>query len=94
MAECCKGSFSLLLSSRKHAADSDYINGTIEFVLAIASEANEICEKEAKKTLMPEHIVAALKVNSFSQSSAVTSERLTDEMDELSHWDSMIWSRK
>jgi hypothetical protein len=31
-------------------------------VLTIASEANEICEKDSKKTMMPEHIVAALKV--------------------------------
>ena len=33
-----------------------------EFVLAIASEANEICEKDSKKTMVPEHILAALKV--------------------------------
>lgn len=33
-----------------------------EFVLAIASEANEICEKDLKKTMLPEHILAALKV--------------------------------
>lgn len=37
------------------------IRGT-EFVLALSSEANEICDKESKKTLLPEHILAALKV--------------------------------
>ncbi|GAA5887813.1 hypothetical protein JCM6882_000759 [Rhodosporidiobolus microsporus] len=36
-----------------------------EFVLAISSEANEICEKESKKTMNPEHVVAALKALGF-----------------------------
>lgn len=33
-----------------------------EFIHMISTEANEICEKEAKKTISPEHIVGALKV--------------------------------
>ncbi|KAH8929472.1 histone-fold-containing protein [Atractiella rhizophila] len=37
-----------------------------EFVLAISSEANEICEKDSKKTISPEHIVAALKALGFN----------------------------
>lgn len=41
-----------------------------EFVMAISSEANEICEKESKKTMTPEHVLAALKV----------SERATEQM--------------
>jgi hypothetical protein len=28
----------------------------------VSSEANEICEKNAKKTILPEHVLAALKV--------------------------------
>jgi len=36
-----------------------------EFVLAISSEANEICEKDSKKTMLPEHILAALKALGF-----------------------------
>ncbi|BGP16579.1 negative cofactor 2 transcription regulator complex subunit ncb2 [Rhodosporidiobolus nylandii] len=32
-----------------------------EFVVTISSEANEICEKESKKTISPDHIVTALK---------------------------------
>ncbi|CAD6587252.1 MAG: negative cofactor 2 transcription regulator complex subunit ncb2 [Cyphobasidiales sp. Tagirdzhanova-0007] len=32
-----------------------------EFILLISSEANEICEKDSKKTILPEHIIAALK---------------------------------
>jgi histone H3/H4 len=34
----------------------------LEFIHMISTEANEICEKEAKKTISPEHIVGALKV--------------------------------
>lgn len=33
-----------------------------EFIHLISSEANEICEKESKKTIAPEHIISALKV--------------------------------
>ncbi|ORY89297.1 histone-fold-containing protein [Leucosporidium creatinivorum] len=36
-----------------------------EFVLTIASEANEICDKDSKKTMVPEHILAALKSLGF-----------------------------
>jgi hypothetical protein len=37
-----------------------------EFVLAVSSEANEICEKESKKTMNPDHVVSALKVRTRS----------------------------
>jgi Holliday junction resolvasome RuvABC DNA-binding subunit len=33
----------------------------VEFIHLISSEANEICEQESKKTIAPEHIIAALK---------------------------------
>ena len=33
-----------------------------EFIHLIASEANEICEKEAKKTIAAEHVITALQV--------------------------------
>lgn len=33
-----------------------------EFIHLLASEANEICEKEMKKTIAAEHVIAALKV--------------------------------
>ncbi|KAI9599242.1 histone-fold-containing protein [Syncephalis fuscata] len=37
----------------------------VEFIHLIASEANEICEKEAKKTIAPEHVLSALKALGF-----------------------------
>lgn len=33
----------------------------VEFIHLLSSEANEICEKETKKTIAGEHIVSALK---------------------------------
>lgn len=65
MAECCKGeriflpipSFPIQLTPRSESP---------EFVLAISSEANEICDKEQKKTMLPEHILNALTVRSSS----------------------------
>ncbi|GAA5872100.1 hypothetical protein JCM3774_002274, partial [Rhodotorula dairenensis] len=38
-----------------------------EFLLTVASEANEICEKDSKKTMSPEHIVSALKELGFDE---------------------------
>ena len=37
---------------------------TAEFIHLLSSEANEICEKESKKTIAPEHIISALQVAS------------------------------
>ncbi|MBW0532640.1 hypothetical protein O181_072355 [Austropuccinia psidii MF-1] len=36
-----------------------------EFITLISSEANEICEEDAKKTISPEHIIDALKTLGF-----------------------------
>ncbi|CAO3598577.1 unnamed protein product [Absidia cylindrospora] len=37
------------------------INCCVEFIHLIASESNEICEKETKKTIAGEHVLASLK---------------------------------
>jgi len=41
------------------------IDACIEFIHLISSDANEICEKESKKTIAPEHIISALKRMGF-----------------------------
>mmetsp|Transcript_14217 Transcript_14217/g.29090 ORF Transcript_14217/g.29090 Transcript_14217/m.29090 type:complete len:123 (-) Transcript_14217:2495-2863(-) len=38
-----------------------------EFIQLVSSEANEICEKERRKTIMPEHILAALQALGFQK---------------------------
>ncbi|KAJ1729753.1 negative cofactor 2 transcription regulator complex subunit ncb2 [Coemansia biformis] len=38
-----------------------------EFIHLIASESNEICEKEAKKTIAAEHVLAALQELGFEK---------------------------
>ncbi|KAJ2761156.1 negative cofactor 2 transcription regulator complex subunit ncb2 [Coemansia nantahalensis] len=38
-----------------------------EFIHLIASESNEICEKEAKKTIAAEHVLAALQELGFGK---------------------------
>ena len=35
----------------------------VEFIQLVASESNEICEQETKKTIIPEHIQTALAVS-------------------------------
>ncbi|KAK9895767.1 histone-fold-containing protein [Cystobasidium minutum MCA 4210] len=49
-----------------------------EFILLVSSEANEICEKDSKKTILPEHLTSALKSLGFDsyvdQVSEVASE--------------------
>lgn len=34
-----------------------------EFINSISSEAQEICDKDSKKTMSPEHVVEALSVS-------------------------------
>ncbi|KAI9334063.1 histone-fold-containing protein [Pilaira anomala] len=43
------------------------IDCCVEFIHLIASEANEICEKETKKTIAGEHVVAALQALGFEE---------------------------
>ena len=43
------------------------IDCSVEFITLISSEANEIAEKEAKKTIAPEHIDKALKELGFAE---------------------------
>lgn len=38
-----------------------------EFITLISSEANEICEKDSKKTISPEHITSALRELGFDE---------------------------
>lgn len=35
----------------------------VEFIHLISSQANEICDKESRKTISPEHIITALEVS-------------------------------
>ena len=44
----------------------------LEFIHLISAEANEICEKESKKTIAPEHILTALKVCTWVSSKSKT----------------------
>ncbi|VDC06890.1 unnamed protein product [Peniophora sp. CBMAI 1063] len=39
----------------------------VEFIHLVSSEANEICEKDSKKTIAPEHIISALNTLGFEQ---------------------------
>lgn len=50
-----------------------------EFIHLISSEANDICEKGAKKTIAPEHVVKALAVSrSHPTNCARSAQRQTD----------------
>ena len=42
------------------------LNCCTEFVLLLSSHSNEICEKRNKKTILPEHVIDALKELGFS----------------------------
>merc|ERR1711962_1109926 len=41
------------------------LNCCTEFIHLIASEANEICNKQTKKTISPEHVIQALESLGF-----------------------------
>jgi hypothetical protein len=38
-----------------------------EFINLLSSESNEVCSREEKKTIAPEHVLKALSVSLFSQ---------------------------
>jgi len=42
-------------------------NCCTEFIRLIATEANEICEKDQKKTISPEHVLSALDKSGFAE---------------------------
>ncbi|PCH41390.1 histone-fold-containing protein [Wolfiporia cocos MD-104 SS10] len=50
----------------------------VEFIHLISSEANEICEQESKKTIAPEHIIAALNHLGFQSFTAEVEDVLKD----------------
>lgn len=59
MIECCVGKTNILNISVMSILTSCLV---VEFIHLLSSEANEICEKESKKTIAPEHIISALQV--------------------------------
>ncbi|CAL1702314.1 unnamed protein product [Somion occarium] len=50
----------------------------VEYIHLISSEANEICEQDAKKTIAPEHIISALKRLGFETFTAEVEDVLKD----------------
>ncbi|KAF9046042.1 histone-fold-containing protein [Hymenopellis radicata] len=50
----------------------------VEFIHLISSEANEVCEKESKKTIAPDHIITALKTLGFDSFTAEVEDVLKD----------------
>ncbi|KAH8106250.1 histone-fold-containing protein [Cristinia sonorae] len=55
----------------------------VEFIHLISSEANEICEQESKKTIAPEHIIAALKRLGFETFTAEVEDVLKDHKQQV-----------
>lgn len=53
---CLVCNFSLLLSFTKKQF-------SIEFINLVSSEANEICNKDQRKTIAPEHVLQSLGVS-------------------------------
>ncbi|CCA67240.1 related to TATA-binding protein-associated phosphoprotein Dr1 protein [Serendipita indica DSM 11827] len=39
----------------------------IEFIHLVSSESNEVCEKESRKTISPDHVLSALKTLGFEK---------------------------
>ncbi|KAJ3216532.1 negative cofactor 2 transcription regulator complex subunit ncb2 [Dinochytrium kinnereticum] len=55
----------------------------VEFIHLIASEANEACEKDAKKTIAGEHVIAALKTLGFDEYVAEVTEVYEEHAKQL-----------
>lgn len=55
----------LVLRSPVLTSSPRVCSASAEFIHLISSEANDACEKDSKKTIAPEHVVAALKALGF-----------------------------
>ncbi|KIY49575.1 histone-fold-containing protein [Fistulina hepatica ATCC 64428] len=55
----------------------------VEFIHLISSEANDICEKDSKKTIAPDHIISALKALGFDSFTAEVEDVLSDHKKQL-----------
>ncbi|KAF8332815.1 histone-fold-containing protein [Cantharellus anzutake] len=55
----------------------------VEFIHLISAEANEICEKESKKTIAPEHVLSALRELGFEKYIEETEEVLKDHKQQV-----------
>lgn len=51
-------------------------SGYSEFIHLVSSQANEICDKESKKTISPEHIITALEVRLCSKATITKAPRM------------------
>ncbi|OZJ03312.1 hypothetical protein BZG36_02262 [Bifiguratus adelaidae] len=58
------------------------IDCCVEFIHLIASEANEICEKETKKTIAAEHVISALQSLGFESYVEEVQEVLNDHKEQ------------
>ncbi|KAG0237054.1 negative cofactor 2 transcription regulator complex subunit ncb2 [Actinomortierella wolfii] len=73
------------MSDTERNGPDDELSLPKEFIHLLASEANEICEKEAKKTIAAEHVIAALKDRKSGrlEHSGKTQEELFEEQARL-----------
>ncbi|KAF5370017.1 hypothetical protein D9758_001260 [Tetrapyrgos nigripes] len=62
----------------------------VEFIHLISSEANEICEKESKKTIAPEHILSALKQLGFDSFTSEVEDVLKDHKQQQKDRDKKV----
>lgn len=63
--DCCIGSWRYSTDSRLPKANR-WLLRRLEFIHLISSESNDVCEKESKKTISPEHVITALKARLLS----------------------------
>eukprot|EP00116_Pleurobrachia_bachei_P013972 sb/3474234/ len=63
------------------------LNCCTEFIMLLSSHSNEICEKKNKKTILPEHVIEALRELGFG-------DYVPEVNDVLSNFKSEISSRK
>ncbi|PWN38784.1 histone-fold-containing protein [Ceraceosorus guamensis] len=55
----------------------------VEFIHLLSSESNDVCERASKKTIAPEHVVAALKDLGFEAYTAEIAEILEEHKVQL-----------
>ena len=71
--DCCVGTLLLCLSHQLRGSEP----ACAEFIHLISSEANEMCNKESKKTIGGEHVMKALEAQPLTLGNGQQEQRVT-----------------
>jgi hypothetical protein len=78
IVDCCIGTFHPI------SYISPQSSLPLEWIKLISTQSNSICDESSKKTISPEHVLAALKVNFINLSNQGTADGISNSDSKIS----------